>query len=85
MKKLFIIPFLFLFACASSKPGCDAYSKDDYVVIEHHMTLPSLHYHFKGTPRCISMDADTLVYFDTIVRPVLQENEITSIKYLTKK
>jgi len=85
MKKIYIIPFLFLFSCATSKSNCEAYGKDDFLVEEFKMTFPSLHYHFKCTPKCITLSADTLIYFDTIVKPVLQTNEITSVKYLTKK
>ena len=69
MKKIYIIPFLFLFSCASSKPNCDAYGKDNFLVEE--IKIP--------------IQTDTLLYHDTIIKPPLHTNEIVGIKHLTKK
>lgn len=69
MKKIYIIPFLFLFACSTSKPNCEAYGKDDFLVEQ--IKIP--------------LQMDTLLYHDTILKPLLYTNEIIGIKHLTKK
>lgn len=64
MVKIYIIPILFLFSCASSKPNCEAYGKDDFLVEQ--IKIP--------------LQMDTLLYKDTIYKPLLDINGLMSQK-----
>ena len=69
MKKIYIIPFLFLFSCVTSKSNCEAYGKDNFLVEE--IKIP--------------IQTDTLLYHDTTIKPLLHTNEIIGVKHLTKR
>jgi len=64
MVKIYIIPILFLFSCASSKPNCEAYGKNDFLVEQ--IKIP--------------LQMDTLLYKDTIYKPLLDINGLMGEK-----
>lgn len=64
MVKIYIVLILFLFSCASSKPNCEAYGKDDFLVEQ--IKIP--------------LQMDTLLYKDTIYKPLLDINGLMSQK-----
>jgi hypothetical protein len=64
MVKIYIIPILLLFSCASSKPNCEAYGKDDFLVEQ--IKIP--------------LQMDTLLYKDTIYKPLLDINGLMGQK-----
>lgn len=84
--KIFIhVVVLFLtISCATRKPNCDAYSKDNYVVTEIDIHIPEYHHHSEKVTRCFWFPAAIYAYNDTMYEPKLEYNEIERIKLLVK-
>jgi hypothetical protein len=72
MKKLLLPLLLILGACSTSKNSCEAYGKDNFLVVRYVFEYPNLHHHIKEQNKCVFFEADTSIYYDTIYKPELK-------------
>lgn len=66
MKKLLLIG-LIISSCATSKKSCEAYGKDNFLVMEYVFQYPIEDFYLKKEI--------TSVYYDTIYKPIMEASK----------